>query len=718
MKYLRPLVVVLLLATGLTMPVRAADKATETYQKWIEVKEYAKAEAMLVRLLNDRNANPMRRGEYAENLVRVQRLAGRPNDGMKTLGALGKGERELDGVRLEAARCYIALGNLKSADEELQQIKADPNQKIGVLVKYERAQIELKRQQYDACLELCKQISSTVRKMTDELRYDAELRKLLADVESLAREAKNARITQRYGKDYGYYVQARCAQARHDYEGAIKYYKLISCPILIDAAQCYTGQCLVKLGRKAEAVSAYRAFIASQQYGLYRGEALYDLGRLLLAEAQSEAEFRQGLDVIAQAMNWIDTVQQHGDQIDMSAFEAALKEFPPPKETMAADRLGNFHRQLVIPETVVNRLTTSWYLPRLKLEAMLLYAFGLNETGRHDDAVTTIQQLLVLNGSQAGRIVNYDDMPDRLLGDSKDGAFFVPPDIWRSFQSVEGRCLRLGYYFLVAGEYTQAREMFQHVDGATAKNAQDRNVYAGSKLGLACLTFVAGKDSDAVEELTRSDRAFARTSIDPLALTIKANILAGQHGKCYEDAAKLYESVAKRYPNTDYAARALLGWAIAAANTDHLADSRKVAEQLVQRYPKSDFAGAAWTLLSQLPANPAPNSSTAASSTPPAPPAANAAEGAGKIIPFDRHLVIPGDTDVNVQLWQQGMSDILAYKISYSIRAGCGLKNFRLNLTPLEPQVPTTDNAKIAFYRVPAFLLASGKGAGPGSGNR
>lgn len=699
------LLAVVILASALIGAETASDKAVATYRQFMEAKEYAKAEAILRQLLIHTDVRSSQRGVYEADLLCVVRLSGRPQVALKMAGSLNQLQRIVPMVRLEVARCEIELGQFDAAEKELRLFNDPSDKQMEAYFQYELARIAFEKRQYDLCLKLCQEVLAAVRPMGDFLRYDADLRKLLADADALANAAKDARIGEKYGEDYARYVRGRRAQMRGDYQAAIKHYQPISTPILLDAGQCYTCQCLAKLGRKQEAVAAYRAFVGSDRLGLYRGEALYELGRLLLVDAQSAAEFQQGMDAIADAVAWTDTIEQKSKEIDMSKFEAALKEFPPPEQTMLSNRLGNYHRSWVMPETVVNRLTAKWYLPRLRMQILLLHAFGLNEQGRREQVTAAISQVLTLNKGEEERILNYDDMPDRLLVDARDGAFFLPTDIWSRLQSFEGRRLRLGYYFLVAGENQQARELFDRVSKATRSDIRERDTLAGAKLGLACLMFIDGKENEAIEELAAADNVFTRTTVDPLALIVKANLLAGRKEQ-YKQASELYESVAKRYAATDYAARALLGWTVMAANAGQMEDAKRMGQRLVTRYPNSDFSGAARTLLNQI-----GGGSVLATVGNPGPAIADAG---GAVVVFERHLVIPGSVDIDVELGPRHLDDILSYRVDYSVRGGCGLKSFRLNLTPLEPQVPSVKGTKIAFYRVPAFLLAPGTGAGTG----
>ncbi len=257
--------------------------------------------------------------------------------------------------------------------------------------------------------------------------------------------------------------------------------------------------------------------------------------------------------------------------------------------------------------------------------------------------------------------------------------------------------LHLGCYLIAAGQWQQAGQYFQEVQRHVKGDPEHLVEWSVAKLGLAAVAFNAGHQDGALEHLSQFENTLSESPLAPLGILWTANIYAGEEDG-FEDAQKRYIWVAKHARSSDLAPRALLSLAVAAMNAEEQDVAEQACNRLIDAYGDSAFAATARTLRRR--AEGVRLRQPSASRT------LRSDAQRGRIVPFNRHLVIPGHSDFSIDLSNYAAGDVLDYEISYSVRAGCALKHFWYRTSLLEPQAPATDDSPLRFLRAPVLVTA------------
>jgi len=118
-------------------------------------------------------------------------------------------------------------------------------------------------------------------------QYYYDEKDLIRRLEGLLREAQRLAEMDLYGEDFVRYRDAerlRRAEGKHAAAREIYLEIIQKWPesIYAEASRLYAAQCLVALGKTDEAKQELAAFRTSDPYGLYRGEAVLEMGRIAL----------------------------------------------------------------------------------------------------------------------------------------------------------------------------------------------------------------------------------------------------------------------------------------------------------------------------------------------------------------------------------------------------------------------------------------------------
>ena len=226
--------------------------------------------------------------------------------------------------------------------------------------------------------------------------YDQEA--LIRRLEGLLQQAQRLADMDLYGEDFVRYrdaerlrrVDGQPAPAREIYLEIIQKWPE---GIYAEAARLYAAQCLVALGKIAEAKRELAAFRASDPYGLYRGEAVLEMGRIAL-ECDLAPQAAKGCFLLLQT--WLWEVQ---DKTPLNIERLAVREAaeavtaPPPQEKYT-DFWGNVKKSAVQPGQLVNRKTCPWYLDDLKEQMAMYLGFLAFVEGKKDEALAWYKRIL------------------------------------------------------------------------------------------------------------------------------------------------------------------------------------------------------------------------------------------------------------------------------------------------------------------------------------
>jgi tetratricopeptide (TPR) repeat protein len=217
-------------------------------------------------------------------------------------------------------------------------------------------------------------------------------------IEARLRHALRQYDIQQYGEGFVDYRDVRTAHLDKKYPSAIaQYTNLITKhtgSVYAEAAQFYRAQCLAEAGEPQKSIQALEAFIKASPLGLYRGEALYETGRLLLEQgdvAKAERTFNQTLE-------WIGKVRTQAQDLKLYAIPQKAQKIaaaPEAAQTMSANY--DLKPADITPSMVINRQTTPWYLTRLEWDTRYYLGFIAFYRGKHDDALAQFTKAFDMN---------------------------------------------------------------------------------------------------------------------------------------------------------------------------------------------------------------------------------------------------------------------------------------------------------------------------------
>jgi len=163
--------------------------------------------------------------------------------------------------------------------------------------------------------------------------------------------------------------------------------------IYAEASRLYAATCLVAMGKTGEAKPELYAFRASDPYGLYRGEAVLEMGRIAL-EHHLNPGAAKGCFLL------LDTWLKEGRNKEplniekLAVREAATKVTTPPRQEKYTDFWGNVKKNAIEPGQLVNRKTCSWYLDDLAEQCAMYLGFLAFVEGNQDEALAHYKRIL------------------------------------------------------------------------------------------------------------------------------------------------------------------------------------------------------------------------------------------------------------------------------------------------------------------------------------
>jgi hypothetical protein len=237
-----------------------------------------------------------------------------------------------------------------------------------------------------------------------------EEKALIRRLEGLLREAQRLAEMDLYGEDFVRYRDAErlrrqrpqmspgltgtnlrdTAAAREIYLEIIQKWPE---SIYAEASRLYAAQCLVAMGKIPEAKQELAAFRASDPYGLYRGEAVLEMGRIAL-EYDLAPQAAKGCFLLLET--WLREVQDKTPlNIEKLAVrDAAEKVTTPPAQEKYTDFWGNVKKNAIQPGQLVNRKTCPWYLDDLKEQMAMYLGFLAFVEGKKDEALAWYKKIL------------------------------------------------------------------------------------------------------------------------------------------------------------------------------------------------------------------------------------------------------------------------------------------------------------------------------------
>jgi len=163
----------------------------------------------------------------------------------------------------------------------------------------------------------------------DEYLTDDPLAKLALDrVKKGLAAARRPLDVEKYGEDFVLYREAETLRRdKKNYASALELYRQVikrfPDTIYAEASRLYEALCAIKMGKVDEAERSLEAFYRQSKYGLYRGEALLELGRIALERKVDPVLARATFDEMDK---WLATIEDHDKQIPEFAIRESARE--------------------------------------------------------------------------------------------------------------------------------------------------------------------------------------------------------------------------------------------------------------------------------------------------------------------------------------------------------------------------------------------------------
>ena len=348
-----------------------------------------------------------------------------------------------------------------------------------------------------------------------------------------------------------------------------------------------------------------RAFVKENQWGLYRGEVLVDLGEFCLLEEldpdAAERYFKQGLLWSRQA-----------PELDrkLSLYEIpskAQKIAAPPKTSIQQDRWGNVQYNDFAPGQVLNRRSSRWYLGLIQSQLLKYVGFLAFVDGDMKTARSCFEKM-----GEVDQRIQYlvskglPNMKRRLIVRCDDGAF-------RRATLKDLKCFRdkrrrfivyLADFYAETEEPVRAGALYEGLlNGEFGKVNREEEAYV--RFGLSWILWYDGtfrsiprKQAAAIKvaQVVFDDRRLQNTRMAPRLLNSLANMIRYSDDKNgIIRSREIFRFVAQEYPNTEDGENALYYFAkrclYEGQNNEELREEgREALRRLLKKYPDSQWS--------------------------------------------------------------------------------------------------------------------------------
>ena len=354
-----------------------------------------------------------------------------------------------------------------------------------------------------------------------------------------------------------------------------------------------------KARKKAESDAA--AFLAANEYGLYRGETLLALADYWLEQKLDEAKAAPAYE---RAHAWFTAAVQNDTKLERFAIpgQAAAVAAPPATERQT-DNWGNVSFTEVRPGAVFNRRTSGWYVSNMLKDIIAKRGF-LKFVAKDYAAAEKIWLSLYEQDEfyrETDKTFVFSSVK-RLLWDIKNnrGCLFATPVEMKEFDGFPGRLAVLYADLMIEmDEHVEGGRLYRKIlageYGGLTRNQKGYIVYAHSVCEMYQMR---------IKERRETLRKFAPgeefwdTPTAVRALTALSGNLSASEGTA-EEGVKYCDIIIRHYPKTEAADTAAFRKAFAYYN--HLGRDKGVTmlKEYLREYPKAGYRRAANRLLAE-----------------------------------------------------------------------------------------------------------------------
>lgn len=257
-----------------------------------------------------------------------------------------------------------------------------------------------------------------------------------------------------------------------------------------DASRLNRFKCLFGLGRGREALKELEAFIAEDELGLYRGEAL-----MMVSTVAMDA---MNLSVASRWLGKLDAwvVNARAESADWDFNEllpgiraAAKKVTDAPREETKTDYWGNVKAQPIALGQLVNRKTCPWYLDDLEERGAKYLGFIQLARGDGEAALKQFRRIIALDphASDGDLSTNPNDFT-RLKFGCENGYLTTYPQDLEKLTEKQRMVMLYGDFLYVTQEFDRAIGVYQSVlDGRAGRLKPGREDCVYQAIGMVHL---------------------------------------------------------------------------------------------------------------------------------------------------------------------------------------------------------------------------------------
>lgn len=338
----------------------------------------------------------------------------------------------------------------------------------------------------------------------DELAFIELLRtRLKAQLD----QVKHLRFLERVGPIFIMYRDAqRLRLNKKDYLGALQKYDALIAEYpdstYAEASRLYKGLCMIEVGGYESGEKHLLKFIEDDEAGLYRGEALLQLGRLSLLRKLDD---QKAATTFERLRLWIQSVRRESNPRLTDVLPGALREIAPPRQEKAIGFWKNVHPVALSPEHLLNRSTATWYLDNIEESCEKFLGFLAIHRGDADQAKAHFHRVLKLDPqTRAMATKGIFNEYGRLMFAADHGYIVAHPEDRKLFGRKQQFVISVADFFYITEQYSDAIELY----GRLLKNefgllSSAQRDYPNYVLGQ--IKFRAGQ----VEGRSRLDEAIA-----------------------------------------------------------------------------------------------------------------------------------------------------------------------------------------------------------------
>lgn len=401
--------------------------------------------------------------------------------------------------------------------------------------------------------------AQAIWKSDQYVRESPRITGVMKRIEASLLRAKRSIEVEKYGQEFVLYRDAethrRCGrfkQAIEVYRELIKHY---SESVFAEAAQLYVGYCFIGDRQFNEANAQFKKIIDGNPWGVYRGEALVAAAELRLnvfLDVQGSSALFQN------ALAWIESITNA--PVNLNPFmppERSLEVTSTPRDVVARDQFGNISHARIKDGSLLNHLTTPWYLDDLRLRVHSSYGFVLLVEGDVDAAKEQFEQHRKLDkiGLEKEKL-QMGSFAERMAWNiaNNKGCLRAYPEEAAVFKESKRRLVMfLGDLSFEKEEWNNARTQYQRLlTKELGRCSPAEEAYAWSAIAH-CESRLSNHKS-AAENFKVFLTKWQDTPTAPRALLTCANMLSGgarNEVDCAE-AGRLFTYVAKRYAGSAY----------------------------------------------------------------------------------------------------------------------------------------------------------------------